>query len=154
MHASDSNRIDVNVRPTSPQKAPETAAAGRIETIYKNMDPLALVGVCLYKISHDLSGFSLSEDTLIWFVAAATAIRTFIGKAYSDRLESRRRDREERERERAHRQHLELAEANRRALEAASEASSAARDLRRLIRAPTPADGTIRSVPSSEDSCH
>lgn len=125
-----------------PQK---NAPGDKIEAIYKNMDPLALVGVCIYKIVHDLTGFSLSEDTLLWFAAAATAIRTWITKVYSERIERRRREED-------HRRFLELAEANAKAVEAASEVQQAARDLRQQVLAPNPRQ-SMPTVRNSGDSC-
>ena len=52
----------------------------RYESIKNAMDPLAIVGLFLYSMSNDIWKIEFSNDTILWFVAAASAVRSWISR--------------------------------------------------------------------------
>lgn len=58
------------------------------------MDPLAIVGVFLYYFIRDLTGYEFSQDTLLWFIAAAAGARSFVSKWIDRKINERREERE------------------------------------------------------------
>lgn len=73
---------------------PPGADAARLEQIRNSMDPLAIVGVFLYYIIRDLTGYEFSQDTLLWFIAAAASARSFVSKWIDRKIAERREERE------------------------------------------------------------
>ena len=84
----------------------------RLQAIRGAMDPLAIIGVFLYYVTKDVTGIQFSPDTLLWFVAAASAVRTMMS-ASIERIIAARKAQVERE------ERLELARLNQQSAQAA-----------------------------------
>lgn len=102
----------------------------RLQAIRGAMDPLAIVGVFLYYVIKDITGVQFSQDTLLWFVAAASAVRTMVASAIDRHMVARQRQLD-------HERMLELARMNRESATAAIQAGVAARQATELVAAMT-----------------
>jgi|JI10StandDraft_1071094.scaffolds.fasta_scaffold600992_1 hypothetical protein len=92
----------------------------RLQAIRGAMDPLAIIGVFLYYVTKDVTGIQFSPDTLLWFVAAASAVRTMMTQTIDRILEGRRKAIE-------HERMVELARLNAASSQAAIAAQQAAK---------------------------
>lgn len=128
----------------------------RLEAIRGAMDPLAIIGVFLYYMVKDLSGFEFSQDTLLWFVAAASAVRTMITRSI-ERIVKLRQDAI------AHARELELTALSVRSASAARHASRAAKEATKLVQQTVAGmtaetsgvgDASIEKQENPEDSDH